>query len=81
MYNTYNFSCSNDSIRDLFLENEINNLFARDAVRRIFDKQFPPLRLQTEIEPWKKELAVLTEERKITQSQWDDLFPSDKGNF
>ncbi|XP_076090563.1 obscurin-like protein 1 [Mytilus galloprovincialis] len=69
---------SNDSLRDFFLENEVNNLFARDAVRQIFDKQFPPQKLAKEIESRKKELAALKEERKITQSQWDDLFPSVK---
>ncbi|CAC5418428.1 unnamed protein product [Mytilus coruscus] len=69
---------STDSMSELYLENEVNNLLARDAVRRIFDKQFPPLKLGREIEAHRKELAVLKEERKITQSEWEDLFPTDK---
>ena len=47
------------------------------AVRVLFDKEFPPAHLGTQLSgPLKSKLAVLKSRKVINTLQWDILFPT-----
>ncbi|CAC5396072.1 unnamed protein product [Mytilus coruscus] len=70
-----------DSIKEFFIRDASIQTLAKEAVRERFDKQFVPGKLAEELTKQRKHLESLKEERVITQSQWDNLFPTDKGNY
>lgn len=78
---TSTFTCSTESLPDEYMKEACMHNLAREVVRRQFDKQFPPQTLEKELEKQKDLLKRLKEQRGITKSQWEDLFPVDKGNL